>query len=250
MIHYLDTVGSTNTYLGELVKHTSLDEFTTVVSFHQTAGRGQTGNKWEINPNENIALSILLRPEMDVHAQFGLSMATSLAVVDVLLSCGVDKVGVKWPNDVYIGTRKVCGMLLEGALSGHRLDTCVVGVGLNVNQSSFPSSLPNAVSLKMVTGRDYDLRALTERLVSMIQRHYVTLLNEGAGALKPRYMSLLVNGGGVPHWFVDNATCERFQGVIADVEQDGKLVLRLADGQCRSYYFKEVAQVIGGEDRE
>ena len=120
-----------------------------IATREQTAGRGQRGNSWEAEPGKNLTFSMLLRPR-GLHAarQFELSMVVSLAIadaIDALLPQGV-RTAVKWPNDIYIGMEKVCGILIENRLAGPFIEYSVAGIGININQRRFLSDAPNPTS--------------------------------------------------------------------------------------------------------
>ncbi len=126
----------------------------------QTAGRGQRGNSWEAAPGMNVTMSVMLRPQgLPAAAQFAISEAVAMGVVDLLDSLGVDGARVKWPNDIYVGDRKVCGILIENSLCGTIVGRSVAGVGLNVNQREFVGGAPNPVSLRQLLGRDLDVES-------------------------------------------------------------------------------------------
>ena len=122
-------------------------EFTLVTADYQTAGRGQRGNSWESERGQNLLLALVARPAfLPAAAQFRLSQTIALAVADTVARY-TDDVAVKWPNDVYVGDRKICGMLIENSLKGQQMHTSTIGIGLNVNETAFPEYLPNPVSM-------------------------------------------------------------------------------------------------------
>ncbi len=119
------------------------------VADFQTAGRGQRGNRWESKSAENLTFSILLRPTfLHPAQQFHISRIASLGVLRYLHDKGLDA-KIKWPNDIYIGNKKICGMLIENSISTDKLSASIVGIGLNLNQRGFSSELTNPTSLIM-----------------------------------------------------------------------------------------------------
>lgn len=195
----------------------------------QTAGRGQRGNAWESEPYKNITMSIMLRPEqLPASRQFELSEAVALGVADLLVGLGIDGVRVKWPNDVYAGDRKICGILIENVVNGNNIGRSIAGIGLNVNQTEFLSGAPNPVSLKQLTGRDYDVCELGEKLVRCVLRR-VGQDNHS------EYRRRLWRGEGKWQW--ETAEGDVFEAGIEDVLADGRLVL---SGCNRRFAFKEV----------
>ena len=168
-IIHLDTVGSTSSYLASLGAEAA--HGTVVMAREQTAGRGQRGNSWEAEPGMNITLSLMLHPKgLPPARQFVISRAVSLAIVG-MLDKYVDDVTIKWPNDIYIGDRKICGILIENTITGSTINRCIVGIGLNVNQTEFRSDAPNPVSLcQLMHGTVFDIDSLAEDMVSAILR--------------------------------------------------------------------------------
>ena len=245
MPHYIKVsqTASTNTYLSRLAA--TLPGGTVIYTPSQTAGRGQKGNSWESEDGKNLTFSLLLkRPPVKARDQFYLSEASALAVVEALSAEAGDDFTVKWPNDVYWQDKKVCGMLLENSLDGSDIATCIVGIGINVNQECFLSDAPNPVSLINITGHEHDLEALLKRVCSSIEQQVNSLGDDGARQnLHRRYMEALYRNDGAMHPFED-ASGHRFMATIAGIAPDGTLTLRHEDGTTHDYLFKEVKHII------
>lgn len=203
----------------------------------QRSGRGQRGNSWESAPGKNITASALLRPDwVEAGKQFCISEAVALGVADVLDGLGVDA-EVKWPNDIYSGDRKICGILIEHSLLGRGIVHTVAGIGLNVNQSVFESDAPNPVSVVHLTGEENDL----SRVVTMLGKALERRIEETRSPelLHREFISRLWRGSG-SHPYRDVATGEVFNASIAGIEPCGVLKLRDESGVEREYAFKEV----------
>ena len=245
MPHYIKVsqTASTNTYLSRLAA--TLPGGTVIYTPSQTAGRGQKGNSWESEDGKNLTFSLLLkRPPVKARDQFYLSEASALAVVEALSAEAGDNFTVKWPNDVYWQDKKVCGMLLENSLDGRDIATCIVGIGINVNQECFLSDAPNPVSLINITGHEHDLEALLKRVCSSIEQQVNSLGDDDARQnLHRRYMEALYRNDGAMHPFED-ASGHRFMATIAGIAPDGTLTLRHEDGTTHDYLFKEVKHII------
>lgn len=145
--------------------------FLLVTAGEQTAGRGQRGTVWESAAGENLTFSVAWR-NVGVAArdQFLISEAVALSVAETVAellkgTACTEAVSVKWPNDVYVGERKICGMLIEHSLSGPHIDATMAGIGLNVNQRHFCGDAPNPVSLCQLAGQTFSLTAVMERIV-------------------------------------------------------------------------------------
>jgi len=241
----VDSALSTNRVLSEDMG--DAPHGTVLMARSQTAGRGQRGNSWEAAPGMNVTMSLVLRPErIDVRSQWRMSQAVALGAVahlDRLLGAAAD-VSLKWPNDIYVGNRKIGGILIENSLDGMKLRRAIVGIGLNLNQRKFESDAPNPVSAAMLTGLEYDVKSVARELAaSMLAEFDRADRAEDFGWLDREYAARLWHRVGM-HPYVDAATGERFVAAIARVEPDGRLILCLADGSERSYAFKEVVQPV------
>ena len=245
MPHYIKVsqTASTNTYLSRLAA--TLPGGTVIYTPCQTAGRGQKGNSWESEDGKNLTFSLLLkRPPVKARDQFYLSEASALAVVEALTALAGDGFTVKWPNDVYWQDKKICGMLLENSLDGSDIATCIVGIGLNVNQERFVSDAPNPVSLLNITGHEHDLESLLKRVCSRIEQLVNTLDDATAREqLHRQYMAALYRNDGQQHLWED-AAGHRFMASVAGIAPDGTLTLQHEDGTRHDYLFKEVKHII------
>ena len=138
-----------------------LDNLSVVAARTQTSGRGQGDHTWTSKPGQNLTFTVVLKfpPCAPLAASeiLRITHAVTHALREYLLSKGV-VARIKWPNDIYVGDKKICGILIENILGGKQVAASMVGIGLNLNQSRFPADLPNPVSLRQVTGRRYDLR--------------------------------------------------------------------------------------------
>jgi len=235
-IIHLSQVNSTNQYLNDLLRKQTLSEGTTVVAHSQTDGKGQIGNSWEAEAGKNLTFSLLLYPEgVEICEQFSISEAISLGIADVLKGFTKD-IFIKWPNDIYWNDKKMGGVLIENAITGKTITHCIVGIGLNVNQEKFTSNAPNPVSLKLITGKDYNLDTLLLQLRSSIFSRYSQLLNRDETLYHEYFHALYRNNGF--HWY--EAQGEPFEAKIKSVKLSGHLVLQTKEKQEKVFAFKEV----------
>lgn len=239
-IIHLEEIDSTNSYLERDADKYS--EPVLVTARTQTSGRGQRGNKWESRPGQNLTFSALIRPKSFRAAdQFAISEATALAVADFLAIHWIEA-KVKWPNDVYVGDRKICGILIKHSLLGNEISYSILGAGINVNQTEFLSDAPNPISMSQATGKTYDLDSLTTEIADCIERRIQQIYGETKRlALHEEFMKNLWRGDGSLYPFADTATGEQFEACIDSIGLDGRLTLRLPDGARRNYWFKEVS---------
>jgi len=235
---WLDTIDSTNSEA--LRRLPELEGGTVLAAREQTAGRGQRGNTWFTEPGRNLTFSIVLKQlPLQAAESVRLNFLTSVAVASFLESHGV-KAAIKWPNDIYVDGRKICGMLIENTLGpGGRLMASVIGIGINVNQTGFPQ-LANATSLALVSGKVYDLEAELQAFLALFEGLFEQLDSE---ELMAAYSTRLFRKG-VPSRYHDLLTDQEYQGVIEGVEPDGRLHIRNLDGGDYYYRFKEVSYIL------
>ena len=243
--HRSDSIGSTNTYLRELGGGDPAYDYEVAVADFQTAGRGQKGNTWESEQGKNLLFSILAHPKnIKVREQFYISEAIALAVSDsVMAALGpqfAHEVSVKWSNDVYWKEFKMAGILIENTLQGDRILDTVVGVGLDVNQEVFLSDAPNPISLKNITGRDYDRDALLSDIVERF-KGYMELQADKRSDVDKLYRNRLFRREGY-HRFRDAQG--EFEACIEGIRPDGCLMLQTTSGEHRVYEFKQVQFIL------
>lgn len=235
----LHEVDSTNSYLER--EADQIDDTVMVTAYNQTAGHGQRGNGWESAPGENLTFSMLYHPKsFRATDQFAISESTALAVVDFLALYGVEAM-VKWPNDIYVGDKKICGILIKHSLMGSEISHSILGVGININQTKFVSDAPNPVSIKQLTGETNNLEALTAEIARCLEHRLEMIYGEqNRLALHEEFIRKLWRGDGNFHPFSDTTTGEMFEAEIDNIGPDGVLTLRLRDSSLRPYRFKEV----------
>ena len=172
-ILWLDTVDSTNSELRKRIS--GLDNLSIVATREQTAGRGQGTHTWFATPGRNLTFSILYRFEgacaLAASDALLITQVTTLALRDYLLGHGV-RARIKWPNDIWVEDRKICGILIENTLEGASVRESIVGIGLNLNETGWPAELPNPVSLTELTGKRYRLQSELKRLQKAICRRF------------------------------------------------------------------------------
>jgi BirA family biotin operon repressor/biotin-[acetyl-CoA-carboxylase] ligase len=233
----LKETASTNLYLREYLAKEPLPEGSVVVTEKQTAGRGQAGTQWESAPGENLTFSIILYPNrIPVNRQFIIARVAALAVKETL-DAYTDAISIKWPNDIYCHHKKICGMLIENSISGHQLHSSIIGVGLNLNQTQFTSNAPNPVSLRQITGKEYDKEEVFNRFMQIFYAYYLMLLQEKEDDICQAYKAALYRREG---FFGYYDTDGPFEACIQDIDPMGHLVLQLRNGEIRRYAFKEV----------
>lgn len=236
----LEEVVSTNSYATS--HEQELEDMTLIRAVTQTAGRGQRGNSWEAEPGMNLTFTIFCHPQgVAPRKQFSISEATALGICDYLASRGIEA-KVKWPNDIYVGEKKICGILIEHSLMGQTISRTVIGAGINVNQRRFVSDAPNPVSMSLLTGEEYDLERETEKVGRLIgYRLKEASTREGRKNLHEGFLKKLWRGDGGTYPFKDRKDGRIFEGIIENVEPEGMLLIRdSVAGETKKYAFKEV----------
>lgn len=259
----LPRVDSTNNFVRDMLSFGDpLEGMTVVVAEEQTAGRGQTGNHWESEPGQNLTFSLLCHPAFVLASeQFILSQCIALAVWQAVSEAlnshktyrpyktyksykpyetydpYESHVTIKWPNDIYVDDRKICGTLIECDLQGKSISNCVIGTGLNVNQMLFLSDAPNPVSLKQLTGQEHDREALLQSIINHFQSYYEKVRSGQSDDIRREYMQHLYRREGF-HPYAD--VRGEFLAEIAGIEPTGHILLRFENGNTCRYEFKEV----------
>jgi BirA family transcriptional regulator, biotin operon repressor / biotin---[acetyl-CoA-carboxylase] ligase len=236
MIH-LASVDSTNKYAAGILNKENAAEGTVILADVQTRGKGQGDNMWLSDNGLNLLCSIILKPDfLPAYKQFYLSMCVATGIYDCLTDLGI-RAQIKWPNDILIKGKKAAGILIENTVLSQNLNTSVIGIGLNVNQVSFPAGIPNPTSLLSETGKSYVISQLLEKLLSFLEIRFNQLYAEDFISIKSRYLNCL--------WLLNTRTTfsdqrSVFEGRIVDVAESGELVILTAEGETRMYGFKEV----------
>ena len=240
LIHISET-NSTNNYLQSLCSKQKVEELTVVVADFQTSGRGQRGNSWESDSGKNLLFSIVIFPEfLEARRQFLISQIISLAIKEELDTYTTD-ISIKWPNDIYWKEKKICGILIENDLMGRNISQSIAGIGININQETFHSFAPNPVSLRQITGKEFDLFEILKNIVLRIQSYYSLLKKGNTESIVCQYEMSLFRKEGM-HRFKD--ANGKFLARIICVEPEGRLILEDEILNKRGYMFKEVEYLL------
>lgn len=235
-IKWFKTIESTNNRIA--ADKGSLPDKSVYAADFQTAGKGQRGNRWESNAAENLLFSILLKPtDILAEDQFIISQAVTLGIQGYIRSKGITA-KIKWPNDIYAGDRKICGILIENTVNGHQLSSSIVGIGFNLNQLVFSPDIPNPVSLSMLTDVTYDPKDELPDLLSNIFAEY----NKRSVQTQERYVASLYRLG-EKRSYIDAVSGETFEGTITGVDKAARVLIDTDNGQ-RAFAFKELKYII------
>jgi BirA family transcriptional regulator, biotin operon repressor / biotin---[acetyl-CoA-carboxylase] ligase len=232
----LQTVDSTNNYALSRIHAGLAQDGMAIFSHEQTAGKGQRGKKWTSAKGDNIALSIIIKPApLLVVQQFQLSACVAVAVHEFLNKYAGRYTKIKWPNDLYWKDRKAGGILIESVVRssesgvGSRKPTdspwqwAVIGIGININQTSFPAELPNPVSLKQITGKNFDTVELAKQICGSFNDHFEKLVKGGFEDIYAQYISHLYKINEKVKLKKDNRV---FEIIIKGVSPAGRLIVQ------------------------
>ena len=247
-ILHFEEVSSTNTILRDMMADGCDIAGTVVVAGHQTAGKGMGENRWESEPGENLLFSIALNVSfLKAEEQFRISQAVAVAILNVispklLTPSNSSNSSIKWPNDIYVGSKKLAGMLIQNTISGIMMQTTIIGIGLNVNQLKFGKDIPNPVSLKMLTGNDFDLEKLLNELIVNINDAVEDLRTEhGKEIIDAAYRNNLFRYG---EWAEYDYKGEIKTMIINGYDKYGRLCLSDKDGHEVVCDIKEIRFIL------
>ncbi len=230
---YLPHCHSTNDVASGLGQNGTFTDGTLVITDYQTGGRGQRGTAWEGQPGKNLMMSLLLDTSfLDVSRQFDLSICTAVGVWSALKATGLGNARIKWPNDLYAGTRKVGGILIENTLRESRLRSSVVGIGINIHQNTFGNPRASSLSLEGCTA---DRDTLAEQVCSHFE-HFYSRLRQGED-LRADYLAVLLGLNEDREYIFQD---QKFRGVIRGISEDGELIVE-SELSKKNFDIKEIS---------
>ena len=238
-IIYYKQLDSTNTKLTELARE-GADHGTVVVADSQTAGKGRRGRTWESPAGENIYMSVLLRPTFDASLAPMLTLCMAYSVAKVLEAKGFEDVKIKWPNDLVINGKKVCGILTEMQMNGSQIESVIVGVGINVNVQAFPEELiSKATSLYLEGKRKINQEELIKEVVEEFFSVYGQFCEEkDLSFIQDKYNELLINKGKEVRVLEPE---NEYTAYAKGISRTGELLVVMEDGTEKEIYAGEVS---------
>jgi BirA family biotin operon repressor/biotin-[acetyl-CoA-carboxylase] ligase len=239
----LNQTDSTNTYAKKLLAEKKITQPTCIVTSNQTGGKGMQDNKWESKANQNLTFSLICFPEfLPAARQFQLNKAVSLSVFDFLKKMiPNDNISIKWPNDIFVGTLKIGGILIETSITGQKMNWVVTGVGINVNQKEFSSDVPNATSMIHYSGSEFNLDELLNTYICLFHKRYVQLVANKHKDLDKDYLKALFR-----IWAPSNFVYRQKEiiATITGVNEFGWLQLITSENKTLECDMKEIAYMI------
>lgn len=234
---WYDEVDSTNNIASKLLAE-GYDEGLVVTTDFQTKGRGQQTKGWESEPKKNLMFTVVFKPVfLKVEDQFLLSKAVSLGVVDFLAMHGLEA-KIKWPNDIYIGDKKITGILIEHNIMGSTISDSIAGIGININQSVFLSDAPNPTSIVIESGKELNIEQSLKEVLSCIEKRYIDLSKGDTKNIEDSYFSKLYR---LNKFYPYERNGEIIKAKIVGIKNTGELVLEDESGKQQHYAFKEIS---------
>jgi BirA family biotin operon repressor/biotin-[acetyl-CoA-carboxylase] ligase len=229
----LKVVDSTNQFASDLLKSTVVRSGTTILAENQLKGRGQRTALWTTEDGKNLTMSTIFFPGIDVNHSFYLNIAVSLAVRKTLLDLKIPA-EIKWPNDIFVNGRKISGVLIENVLSGSKIQSSIIGVGLNVNQFEFGEL--NATSILNEMNQVIEKEDVFDQYFAYLDFYLNLLMESNFKLLKSLYYEGLM-GLNKERSFQDESGL--FKGTIIGVLENGRLQIS-SDREVSDYDLKEV----------
>ena len=241
-IKYISSCESTNLILNNISKEKDFNENIILRTDFQTKGVGQKGNYWESENGKNLLFSISIGFEklLAVH-QFYLSAIVSLSIVGILKEyLPNEAISIKWPNDIYVGKKKIAGVLIENSLIGNRINRSIIGIGINVNQEIFHGNVPNPTSIKLISFINNDIEELLLGFIHKFEIEYSMLIDNSFDIIKTKYLELLYQKDKVCSYIIEQ---NQTDGIIRGIDELGFLNIEVK-GQIRSFDIKEVKYLL------
>ena len=236
-VHFAREIDSTNLWIKRLAKE-GAPEGTLALAEFQSAGRGRLGRSWEVPEGTSVMMSILLRPKFEPQYAPTLTLVMGMAVAKAVKSLGFD-VSIKWPNDVVVSHKKICGILTEMGVRDGKIDFAVIGVGINVNIREFPEEMADkATSLYLESGREFDRSQLPGLVMEAFEEYYEKFAATcDLRGLKEEYESILANYNQP----VRVLAKEPYEGVARGITDGGELLVEKTDGTIVAVSAGEVS---------
>ena len=236
-VHFARETDSTNLWIKRLAKE-GASEGTLALAEFQSAGRGRLGRSWEVPEGTSVMMSILLRPKFEPQYAPTLTLVMGMAVAKAVKSLGFD-VSIKWPNDVVVSHKKICGILTEMGVRDGKIDYAVIGVGINVNIKEFPEEMVDkATSLYLESGKDFDRSQIPGLVMEAFEKYYEKFAATcDLSGLKEEYESILANYNQP----VRVLAKEPYEGVARGITDGGELLVEKTDGTIVAVSAGEVS---------
>ncbi len=236
----LESVDSTNNYAANLVRLSLPPEGTVITAQEQTTGRGQRGTVWESSSGENLLCSIILYPTyLNHNNHFYLIKAVALALRDLAEEQTEQEVYIKWPNDIIVDNKKIAGILMEATWSEQTMQSAIIGVGFNINQTQFENN--KATSIKLCTKHNADVEQCLEAYLVILEKYLLKLMSGQYSEISRMYRESLFRLGQVSRFLYKGTL---INAMITGVDENGQLRLYTEAGEGLSCGLKEIQFIL------
>jgi len=238
-LFYYPQIDSTNRQ-AKLIAAQGVQDGTLVLTEHQTQGQGRLKRKWLSPPGENLLFSIIFYPSVPPPRVFQLTLLSSLSVCKSLIAVAKIEAGIKWPNDIYVNNRKICGVLTEFSANQDRVNWAVVGIGINVNfdPSLDPEIGAIATSIKKETGKNQNRVLLLQNILETIEHYYSRFLSGDAATIKEEWLSHSIILGKPVTIASDH---HQEEGIAETIDENGALILRTPQGERKKIVYGDLS---------
>jgi len=231
----LNEIDSTNQFLLDLNKTTNLNTPIVVTTDYQFQGRGRKSKSWDSERGKNLLISILFKHDLSINEQFNFSMLISLAISDFISFYVKKDISIKWPNDIMIKNKKVAGFIIDNIVADSIIHTSVLGVGININQTTFNKYLPQATSLSLENQYEYHLNEIKESFLFCIEKRYKSFLSKSYSLNE--YNDMLYLRNKFLLFEIDNV---KLNAKIINVNDSGKIILMFEDKKLKSFGVNDI----------
>lgn len=240
-LQFIETTHSTNVTLqeksSEFLNHWDKSfNFYGIYTNEQTQGKGLGSNKWCSAMGQNILVSFLFQPQITPQNQFYFNQFFSLSIRKFLAQF-IENPKIKWPNDIYIEDHKIAGILIEHAIQSENIKYSIAGVGININQTSFDASIPNPTSLKLLTGKTFDIHTLVHNLISILEDEYHLIQEQELESLNQQYLQHLYQYQTLAQYEILE---QPVSGKITGISPFGQLIIEDTTNQLHTCNYKEI----------
>ncbi|OFX44990.1 MAG: biotin--[acetyl-CoA-carboxylase] ligase [Bacteroidetes bacterium GWA2_30_7] len=238
----IESIDSTMSYVKNNLINSDKNEGIIVSCISQTDGRGQLNNFWESEAGKNITISFFIKPKdfIDISDQFKISVLVAVSVYDFIKMHVNKNVSIKWPNDVYYENKKIAGILIEHSIELNKLESTLIGIGININQEIFKSDAPNPISLKSITNQTYNLETLIIQLADILNKN-MFVLKTNYQILKDIYLKNLFHKNTFHKYIYKN---NNILAKITDINNYGHLILETEEGTVISCDMNEIKHIV------
>jgi BirA family biotin operon repressor/biotin-[acetyl-CoA-carboxylase] ligase len=233
-IIHLSNIDSTNNFAAKLLSENLCQNGAVIMADVQTQGKGQRGNVWLSESGKNLLSSFVFKPDnLSVENQIALTWATSLSLLETLRKFNIEAL-IKWPNDVFVGGKKIAGILIENQLQGTRISCSIIGIGLNLNQTFFDDL--NATSVLLETKQIVEPRKFLNLLAHEMNEQFQLIYSSNFEILKVEYENNLFQMNELKSYEDEFGV---FVGKIIGTTEEGKILIEKSNA-IQSYGLKEV----------